>query len=38
MTVEGICTISRGENPTVVREKMQTFISPTHREDVKATI
>lgn len=38
MTVEGICTISRGENPTVVREKMQTFISPTHREEVKATI
>jgi chemotaxis protein MotA len=38
MTVEGICTISRGENPTVVREKMQTFISPAHREEVKATI
>jgi len=38
MTVEGICTISRGENPTVVREKMQAFISPTHREEVKATI
>lgn len=38
MTVEGICTISRGENPTVVREKMQTFISPTHREKVKATV
>jgi chemotaxis protein MotA len=38
MTIEGICTISRGENPTVVREKMQTFISPAHREEVKATI
>lgn len=38
MTVEGICTISRGENPTVVREKMQTFIAPSHREEVKATI
>lgn len=38
MTVEGICTISRSENPTVVREKMQAFISPTHREEVKATI
>ncbi|NLW84841.1 MAG: motility protein A [Phycisphaerae bacterium] len=38
MTVEGICTISRGENPTVVREKMQAFISPAHREEVKATI
>jgi chemotaxis protein MotA len=38
MTVEGICAISRGENPTVVREKMQSFISPAKREDVKATI
>lgn len=38
MTVEGICTISRGENPTVVREKMQSFISPNRRQDVKATI
>ncbi|NLK42712.1 MAG: motility protein A [Planctomycetes bacterium] len=38
MIVEGICTISRGENPTVVREKMQAFISPAHREDIKATI
>lgn len=38
MTVEGICTISRGENPTVVREKMQTFVAPAHRQEVKATI
>lgn len=38
MTIEGICTISRGENPTVVREKMQTFVAPRYREDVKATI
>jgi len=38
MTVEGICTISRGENPTVVREKMQAFISPNRRQEVKATI
>lgn len=38
MIVEGICTISRGENPTVVCEKMQAFISPAHREDIKATI
>jgi len=38
MTVEGICTISRGENPTVVRETMQSFISPNHREEVKANI
>ena len=38
MTVEGICTISRGENPTVVREKMQSFVSPNNREDIKANI
>ena len=38
MTVEGICTISRGESPTAVREKMQSFISPSHREEVKSTI
>jgi len=38
MTIEGICTISRGENPTVVREKMQSFVSPNRREEVKANI
>jgi len=38
MTMEGICSISRGENPTVVREKMQSFVSPSKREDVKATV
>jgi chemotaxis protein MotA len=38
MIVEGICTICRGENPTVVREKMQAFISPNRRQEVKATI
>ncbi|MFQ6034246.1 MAG: motility protein A [Sedimentisphaerales bacterium] len=38
MTVEGICAIARGENPTVVREKMQAFISAGRREEVKATV
>jgi len=38
MTVEGICAISKGDNPTVVREKMQSFVSPNKREDIKATI
>jgi chemotaxis protein MotA len=38
MTVEGICTISRGESPTVVREKMQSFVSPSNREEVKSTV
>jgi len=38
MTVEGISAISRGENPTVVREKMQAFVAPSNREDIKANI
>ncbi len=38
MIVEGICSIARGENPTAVREKMQAFISPARREEVKASI
>ncbi len=38
MTMEGVCAVSRGDNPTVVREKMQSFVSPNKREDVKATI
>jgi chemotaxis protein MotA len=38
MTVEGISAIARGENPTAVREKMQAFISPARREEVKASI
>jgi len=38
MTIEGICAIARGENPTVVREKLQAFVSQGRREEVKATI
>lgn len=38
MIVEGVCTISKGENPTVVREKLQSFISHTRRQEVKATV
>ena len=38
MICEGICAISRGENPTSVREKMQAFISPNSREEIKATV
>ena len=38
MTMEGICAISRGENPTAVREKIQSFISPNNREEIKATV
>ncbi len=38
MILEGICTIGRGENPTIVREKMQAFLAPNHREEIKANI
>jgi len=38
MIVEGICAIARGDNPTVVREKMQVFVSQGRREEVKATV
>ncbi|HSV27528.1 MAG TPA: MotA/TolQ/ExbB proton channel family protein [Sedimentisphaerales bacterium] len=36
MIVEGICSIAKGENPTIVREKMQLFIAPKSRESAKA--
>jgi chemotaxis protein MotA len=36
MVIEGVCSIAKGENPTVVREKMQLFVSPKVREQVKA--
>jgi len=38
MITEGICAISQGENPTVVREKMQAFMSHSRRKEIKATI
>ena len=38
MTVEGICAIAKGESPTVVREKMQVFISAKRREEVKVQV
>lgn len=38
MTVEGVCTISRGESPTIVREKMQSFVSQSNRDEVKSTV
>jgi chemotaxis protein MotA len=38
MITEGICAIADGDTPTAVREKMQTFISHSKREDVKANI
>jgi chemotaxis protein MotA len=38
MITEGICSIAQGENPTLVREKMQSFISHSKRENIRATI
>lgn len=38
MIVEGICAIVEGDTPTIVREKMQAFVSQGRREEVKANI
>jgi len=38
MIVEGICAIAEGDSPTLVREKMQVFVSRRRRVEVKATI
>jgi len=38
MAREGICSIARGDSPTVVREKMQVFVSQSRRTEVKATV
>jgi len=38
MIVEGVCAIAQGDNPTIVREKLQAFISQSRREEVKANV
>jgi chemotaxis protein MotA len=38
MIVEGVCAISEGDSPTVIREKMQAFVSQSRRHEVKATV
>ncbi len=38
MITEGVCAIAQGDNPTVVREKLQAFVSEGRREEVKADI
>ncbi len=38
MIVEGVLGIVRGESPTAVREKMQTFISQRSRQEVKPNV
>lgn len=36
MIVEGICSIAKGDNPTIVREKLQVFLSQNKRAEKKA--
>jgi chemotaxis protein MotA len=38
MVLEGICAIAKGENPTIVRELMQVFVSVGHRSEAKAKV
>lgn len=38
MIIEGVCAISDGDSPTVIREKMQIFVSQGRRKEVKATV
>ncbi len=38
MMVEGAMGISRGESPTAVRERLQSFISVKHREEVRPNV
>jgi chemotaxis protein MotA len=38
MIIEGICAIAQGDSPTVVREKLQIFVSQSKRELVKAEV
>ena len=38
MIVEGVCAIAQGDNPTIVRERMQAFVSHGRRREIKATV
>ena len=38
MIIEGVCSISEGDSPTAVRERLQTFVSKSRRKEVKATV
>jgi len=38
MILEGVVGIVRGESPTTVRERMQTFVSAKHREQLKPRV
>jgi chemotaxis protein MotA len=38
MILEGVIGLVRGESPTGVRERMQTFVSANHREELKPKV
>ena len=38
MITEGVCAIASGDNPTIVREKLQAFVSQGRRTEVKAQV
>ena len=38
MIIDGICSISEGDSPTAVRERLQAFVSKSRRREVKATV
>jgi chemotaxis protein MotA len=38
MILEGVTGIVKGDSPTAVRERMNTFVSERHREDVKPKV
>ncbi len=38
MMLEGVLGLVRGESPTAIRERMQTFISSKHREELKPSV
>jgi chemotaxis protein MotA len=38
MITEGVCAIAQGDNPTIVKEKLQAFVSTGSRGEVKATV
>jgi chemotaxis protein MotA len=34
MVLEGVCSIARGENPTVIKEQLQVFLSAKERSEL----
>ena len=37
MIIEGLAAVSRGDNPMMVQDKLQAFIAPKQRQELKAT-